>query len=60
MTMKTTAKTLCAGLRSNAGMIRVYESHADGTCSVRLRTFRVDSVLRFLRRKPLSRYSVRQ
>lgn len=54
------AKQMCSGLVNNGGMITVYRANVDGTCSVVLRTFRVDSVLRFLARKALAKYSVGQ
>lgn len=50
---------LNARLKDNAGMIRVLRHHADGTVSVVHRTFRTDSIPRFLRKKT-GKFSVSQ
>lgn len=60
MTKKMTKNDMVKDLKDNAGMIRVFAHHGDGSVSVVLKTFRVDSVLRFLHRKALGRYSVSQ
>ena len=59
-TKRQTKESMCAGLETNGGMITVYRMNPDNTATVCLRTFRVDSVLRFLHRKSLARYSVNQ
>lgn len=52
-------ETAVAGLKSNAGMITVWRHDRDGVASVH-RTFRVDSVVKFLKRHKRARYSVSQ
>lgn len=53
------AKKLVEGLVTNAGMITVYRHNSDDTVSAVYRTFRVDSVVKYLARKS-GRHSVEQ
>jgi hypothetical protein len=49
-----------AKLTNNEGMILVYRDNPDGTVSIVHRTFRVDSVLRFLKRQRGGKFTATQ